>query len=309
MQITKLAYLIQKLTLSLTPIPMQSQRLFHGRGQCHPGLEQITVDWLEGQLLVTIFKLQSETFIKQLKIHLLDWAKNFNFSAILIQYRYAPMSPTEVLTGEIQSHPIMIENGLKYHLDLAKNKNMGLFLDMKNGRQWARDASRNKNVLNLFAYTCGFSVNAIAGGAKQVVNIDMARNMLNKGRENHRLNQLDTHKVKFFAHDIFKSWGKIKRFGPYDLVIIDPPSFQKGSFALTEDYHKILQRLSSLTTENSYLLASVNSPYVKCQFLLDKMDEYAPEFRFITRLENPKEFEEIDIDSGLKTLIFQKISH
>src|SRR5690606_30752501 len=161
-------------------------------------------------------------------------------------------------------------------------------------------------VLNLFAYTCGFSVAAIAGGAEHVVNLDMARAALSRGRENHRLNGHDLGRVSFLGHELTKSWGKVKKGGPYDLVIIDPPSFQKGSFALTKDYQKILRRLPELLSEQGSVLACVNDPDIGPDFLIAGMADEAPELRFERRLENPPEFADIDPDSGLKALVFRR---
>lgn len=104
----------------------------------------------------------------------------------------------------------------------------------------------------------------------------------------------------------FKSWGKIKKSGPYDLIIIDPPSFQKGSFALTKDYAKILRRLPDLLSDNGQVLACVNSPAVDCNFLIDGMAEAAPELQFVERLANPEEFADIDEQAALKCLVFKK---
>jgi 23S rRNA (cytosine1962-C5)-methyltransferase len=200
----------------------------------------------------------------------------------------------------------VVENGLKYQLHLGSNQNAGLFFDMRLGREWVQQNAKHANVLNLFAYTCGFSVAAIAGGADQVVNLDMAGASLSKGRENHKLNGHNVQQVKFMAHDIFKSWGKIKKNGPYDLVIIDPPSFQKGSFALTKDYKKILRRLPDLLTENGKVMACVNSPAVGSEFIADSMQEEAPEIQFVERLDNPPEFADIDAEASLKVMLFER---
>ena len=89
---------------------------------------------------------------------------------------------------------------------------------MRLGRQWVQERSQGKRVLNLFAYTCGFSVAAKAGGANQVVNVDMAKGALSRGRDNHRLNEHDMSDVTFMGYDIFRSWGKITKYGPYDLA-------------------------------------------------------------------------------------------
>ena len=291
--------------------PNELRRLFHGRGQCFEGLEQITIDWLQGQLVIALFKEQSEGFVQELEDRLralaeMDAWNQAKGTAILLQHRYQELAPTQVIWGEENTFPVIEENGLKYQLELKKNQNMGIFLDMRYGRKWVQENSDGKSVLNLFAYTCGFSVAAIAGGATQVVNLDMAKASLGRGRDNHRLNEHDLSKVKFLGHDIFKSWGKIKKLGQYDLIIIDPPSFQKGSFALTKDYQKILRRLPSLLSETGEVLACVNSPAVSTDFLIDGMAEEAPELKFVERLDNPPEFADINPESGLKVMRFTR---
>ncbi|MBD1567995.1 class I SAM-dependent methyltransferase [Aliivibrio sp. S10_S31] len=316
MKIEALDTLFTHLEEQLNNPPSELRRLFHGRGQCFEGLEQITVDWLQAkdstvQLVVALFKEQTPEFVEQLVVKLNKLAetslwKVANGTSILLQHRYQEFAPTQVVWGEENTFPVVEESNLKYQLELKKNQNMGIFLDMRYGRKWVQTHSEGKSVLNLFAYTCGFSVAAIAGGATQVVNLDMAKASLGRGRDNHRLNQHDLSKVKFLGHDIFKSWCKIKKLGLYDLIIIDPPSFQKGSFALTKDYQKILRRLPSLLTETGEVLACVNSPAVSTDFLIDGMAEEAPELKFVERLDNPPEFSDISPESGLKVMRFTR---
>lgn len=303
--------LTDQVFLNLEQTPQAAQRLFHGRGKCFPGLEQLTVDWLGGQILVSLFKEPSTDELEQLTHILLNWTTQAKWQtskaqSLLLQHRSREKSPTECLWGDYQAHQVVNEDGLLFQLDLGKNQNSGLFLDMRYGRRWVKENSQGKRVLNLFAYTCGFSVAAIAGGADFVANLDMAKAVLNRGRENHRLNQHNLSKVKFFAHDIFKSWGKIKKYGEYDLIIIDPPTFQKGSFALTKDYQKILRRLPELLNQDGKVLACVNDPTLPAQFLIDEMETEAPSLAFQFRLENPPEFQDISIESGLKALVFHK---
>ncbi|WED20714.1 class I SAM-dependent methyltransferase [Vibrio sp. JC009] len=302
----------QHIEAELALVPDEIRRLFHGRGRKWAGLEQLTCDWLTGQLVVSLFKEVDETFLLKLKEGLSGLAdsevwKNRNGRAILLQHRYQEGAPSEVVYGETDSRPVVKESGLKYQLDLGRNQNYGLFLDMRYGRNWVRENAEGKNVLNLFAYTCGFSVAAIEGGASKVVNLDMAKASLSKGRDNHRLNEHDLSRVSFMAHDIFKSWGKIKKSGPYALIVIDPPSFQKGSFALTKDYKKILRRLPDLLTEDGKVLACVNSPAVTSEFLIESMKEEAPSIVFTERLDNPPEFQDVDDEASLKALVFARL--
>ncbi|MEZ8743021.1 class I SAM-dependent methyltransferase [Vibrio sp. 10N.261.49.A5] len=310
MEASALPLFFSHIEQQLNEVPNELRRIFHGRGKFWPGLDQLTCDWVDGQLLVNVFKEVDQAFLSSLKTGLVDLTNKDIWqvkqgTSIVLQHRYADGAPSEVLWGQLNDSPVVVEHGLKYQLDIGRNQNFGLFLDMRNGRQWVQDNAKDKNVLNLFAYTCGFSVAAIAGGARQCMNVDMSRGSLNKGRDNHRLNEHDMRSVNFLGYDIFKSWGKIKKGGPYELVIIDPPSFQKGSFALTKDYKKILRRLPELLTEGGEVIACVNSPAVSPNFLIETMVEEAPNVEFIERLDNPPEFVDIDLDSSLKVLRFK----
>lgn len=177
---------------------------------------------------------------------------------------------------------------------------------MKKGRQFVYENAKDKKVLNLFSYTCSFSVCAIKGEAKEIVNIDMAKNALNTGRLNHQINNLDTKNVKFLPHNILKSWGKIKKSGPYDIIIIDPPSFQKGSFAATKDYEKIIKRLDSLAFEKCIILSCLNAPELDTSFIKNLFEKFAPEFKYVKRLDNLEEFISKDKEKSLKNMIFEK---
>jgi 23S rRNA (cytosine1962-C5)-methyltransferase len=306
-----LATLQQHLLAALNTVPSETRRLLHGRGRCWPGLEQITVDWLQGVLLVALFKPVNDAELQALREMLLDlshssvWQQSGAHS-LLLQQRYLPESPTQWLRGEPLEHWDICEHGLHYRLDLGKKQNSGLFLDMRYGRQWVQAQAAGKRVLNLFAYTCGFSVAALAGGAQQVINLDMARAALSRGRDNHRLNQHDLSQVVFLGHDLFKSWGKVAKYGPYDLIIIDPPSFQRGSFVLSKDYPKVLRRLPELLSANGVVLACSNEPEIGPHYLIQAMASEAPSLRFSERLENPPEFPDSQPESALKALVFHQ---
>ncbi|MBV4551946.1 class I SAM-dependent methyltransferase [Pseudomonas sp. SWRI102] len=299
------------LLTALESVPEETRRLFHGRGRCWPGLEQITIDWLQGVVLVSLFKEPEAAQLENLLSMLctLPTSPAWQHSAahtLAVQHRYLPDSLTQWLVGEPINEWTLTEGGLRYRIDLGKKQNNGLFLDMRYGRDWVRSNAAGKRVLNLFAYTCGFSVAAIAGGAQHVVNLDMSRAALSRGRDNHRLNGHDLDKVSFLGHDLFKSWGKVINSGPYDLVIIDPPTFQKGSFLLTKDYQRVLRRLPELLAARGTVLACSNDPATGPDFLIDGVMREAPGLVFHARLENPPEFPDADLACGLKALVFKQ---
>jgi 23S rRNA (cytosine1962-C5)-methyltransferase len=198
---------------------------------------------------------------------------------------------------------------------VLKGQNHGLFLDMAEGRQWVREWVRERvgdhaqaqpglKVLNLFAYTCAFSVVARLGGAGQVVNVDMSQGALAIGQHNHQLNGI-TAGAGFLAHDIFSSWGKLTRGGPYHLVILDPPSHQRGSFVATKDYARLMRRLPDLLAPGGQALLCLNAPELGAAFLQDQMQALAPTLACVRRLPNPAVFADISADRSLKVLVYR----
>ncbi|MFW3341239.1 class I SAM-dependent methyltransferase [Aliarcobacter butzleri] len=300
MKIENLKKLIQN---NLENKTFEIKRVFHGRGNFYEDFNYLTVDSLNEILFATFFEESSDEneIIKALK----DIANAYNYKTFIVQKKYKKDELNEAIIGEISPFYIVVENGLKYKINFF-NKNIGIFLDMKIGREYINSICKDKNVLNLFSYTCAFSVVAINAKAKQVVNVDMAKGALTTGRENHHLNNLDTKKVKFMPYDILKSWNRIKKEGPYDIIIIDPPSFQKGSFAATKDYEKIIKKLPELASENCIVLSCLNAPELDSDFIKQKFEEFAPAFKFEKRLENLKEFITNNEEKSLKNLIFKK---
>jgi 23S rRNA (cytosine1962-C5)-methyltransferase len=295
----------QLLTTNARDTTEEYTRLFHGRGNVYDGCRFLTVDSVDKVLFAVLFDAneEEEAIVTMLRNFYTTEGK---WEALVIQQRYLPSSPSTVVAGELPSESFAIENGLKYHINFLNAQNIGFFPDMKRGRTFVRDHAKNKNVLNLFSYTCSFSVGAIEAGAKSVVNVDMNKNVLTIGRENHRLNGLDTKKVAFMPYNILKSWSRIRKAGPYDLIIIDPPSFQKGSFAATNDYEKIIRRLHEFAAEECTVLSALNAPELEPEFIKTLFRENAPEFHYVERLENLGSFPASDEERSLKNLIFKR---
>ncbi len=212
-------------------------------------------------------------------------------------------SETRLMAGSVPDPHAVTEQGARYRVHVLKGQNHGLFLDMACGRQWLRGQARGQRVLNLFAYTCAFSVAALQGGATEVVNLDMAAGALAIGQQNHRLNDLAG--ARFLAHDLFKSWGKVQRMGPYDIVVADPPSYQKGSFVASKDYPRLVRRLPELLAPGGQALLCLNAPEMPSQFLLDVVASEAPGLRFVRRLENPAAFADAQPERALKVMLFE----
>jgi 23S rRNA (cytosine1962-C5)-methyltransferase len=147
----------------------------------------------------------------------------------------------------------------------------------------------------------------MAGGAAKAVNIDLSKASLSKGRENHQLNELakkNGKQVIFEGVDIFKSNSRIKKYGKYDLLVCDPPSFQKGSVNIERDYAKIIRRIPLWMNAGTQLMLCLNSPDLDEKFLLAEVARECPDCIFEYRLDNPKVFKEAHTGKGLKVLIF-----
>lgn len=279
-----------------------AQRLFHGRGHAYSGFEHVNIDWYKPLILITLYQEVESDWLESLVSALSQGVAQA--TSIIVQYRCRQGAPFEWVLGERLDKLAIEEQGLRYWLTLDSRQNTGIFLDMANGRRWVREQAKNKRVLNLFAYTCAFSVAALAGGADKVVNVDMSRSGLSTGRENHRLNDQDLSRVVFEGVDIFKSFGRLKKHGPYELIICDPPSFQKGSVDIKRDYAKIIRRIPQLAVPGAELLLCLNSPDLNEQFLLDEVAGHCPQCRYVERIDNPPVFVEAQQGKGLKVLRF-----
>lgn len=284
-----------------TPGP-DACRIFHGRGGLHPGCEHLSLDWYVPVWVLTSFQPLSEADLQAVHTALARRPEPLNWVYQLRQSGQG-RSDTRLMAGNVPEPHTVSEQGAQYRVHVLKGQNHGLFLDMAAGRQWLRAQAQDQRVLNLFAYTCAFSVAALQGGATEVVNVDMAAAALAIGQQNHQLNGLTG--GRFLAHDLFKSWGKVKRMGPYSIVVADPPSYQKGSFVATKDYARLVRRLPELLVPGGWALLCLNAPEIPEQFLQDLVSAEAPGMRFVHRLDNPVVFADVDPQRALKVMLFQ----
>ncbi len=278
----------------------EAERVFHGRGGLHPGCEHLSLDWYAPVWLLTAFEPLSEAQLAAVQQALARRPEALNW---VYQCRHSGRSETLLMAGHVSEPHVVAEQGARYRVHLLKGQNHGLFLDMAAGRDWLRREAQGQRVLNLFAYTCAFSVAALQGGAAEVVNVDMAAGALAIGQHNHQLNGLGG--ARFLAHDLFKSWGKVKRMGPYGIVVADPPSHQKGSFVASKDYARVVRRLPELLAPGGRALLCLNAPEIPSDFVQALVAVEAPALRFVQRLANPPAFADTDAERALKVLLFE----
>ncbi|MCB1994988.1 MAG: class I SAM-dependent methyltransferase, partial [Rhodoferax sp.] len=152
---------------------------------------------------------------------------------------------------------------------------------------------------------CAFSVVALQAGAAEVVNVDMSAGALATGRRNHALNGVEGG-ARFWAHDLFASWAKVRRAGPFDVVVVDPPSYQKGSFVATKDWARVLRRLPELIVPGGHALLCLNAPELPEAFLRETLAAEAPALRVLQRLAPALGFTDVDADRALKALVVRR---
>jgi 23S rRNA (cytosine1962-C5)-methyltransferase len=283
---------------------IDSYRIFHGRGRTYPGLEFITVDFFQPVILVTLFAEPPQHWLEELTLGALPLFGKSD-TACLVQHRYLAGTPSELVWGELPDEVYARRKQLKFLLHLAQQQNAGFFLDMESGRQWLEQHAAGKRILNLFAYSCAFSLVAVAANAEKVVNVDMSSAALNLGRANHLLNGLDKSRSEFLAENILKSWGRLKKRGPYDVVVIDPPSYQKGSFVAEKDYAKVIRRLPELMPSGGLVLACLNAPELDVDFLKQQFTDHCAFAEFVERLPPHNDFPDVDPAQQLKLLIYR----
>jgi 23S rRNA (cytosine1962-C5)-methyltransferase len=282
-------------------------RLFHGRGRTFPDYQHLSIDYFHPLVLITLFAQVEDDWLQSLVTAVKAVVEPHGITAIAVQQRYAKGAPLQLAWGKLPHKLAAREAGLNFGLQLGGRQNLGFFLDMAAARQWLSERAAGKRVLNLFAYTCAFSVVARAAGATQVVNLDMSASALRQGQQNHQRNGI-LGGAQFLSHDLFKSWGKLRRLGPFDLIIVDPPSRQPGSFVADRDYSRVLQKLPALCAADAQLLLCLNSPHLETGFLRAEVATQAAEFEYQERLPNPPGFVDENPELSLKVLSYRYIS-
>jgi len=129
------------------------------------------------------------------------------------------------LAGEPVERVEILENGLRFLVDLIHSQKTGFYLDQRENRRLVGSLANGRRVLNCFAYTGAFSVFALHGGAVSADSVETSGTALELAKENCRLNGFQAEDSHFYAADVFDFLRQHDL--PYDLVILDPPAFAK----------------------------------------------------------------------------------
>ncbi|MHB8110814.1 MAG: class I SAM-dependent rRNA methyltransferase [Syntrophorhabdaceae bacterium] len=130
-----------------------------------------------------------------------------------------------IVRGEVPDFIEIKENGLRFLVDVKEGQKTGFFLDQRDKRYAFMKYARDRRILNSFSYTGGFTVYAMAAGAKTVINVDSSRRALDIARENIVLNGFDPAACEFVCEDVKKYLKDLPE--SFDAIILDPPAFIK----------------------------------------------------------------------------------
>ena len=282
----------------------ETRRLFHGRGHCFAGYEDLVIDYFPPVVMIILYRQRAQIWLDELT-QLLVATLPDKPQAILLQERFLINSPSRLLQGELPESLDAQEAGHSFRLRLGEAQNIGFFPDMAVGRKVVRERAAGKSVLNLFAYSCSFSVAALSGGATQVVNLDMNRGALELGKLNHRINNIDLRQASFLPLEFFRSLSKLRKLGPFDLIICDPPASQGKSFTAERHWPKLIRTLSGLTHPGGEVLACLNAPDLGPGYLDELFTNQVPAAEKLGLFTPGNDFPEAHAESGVSLHLYR----
>ena len=217
-------------------------RLIHGEGDRLPGL---IIDHYDGALVIQAHAWGMWRLLDTIKDGLLEI---YGDSCKAIYQKSADTLPNGkeegiengYLHGEGEASHVVLENGIKMHVDWVLGQKTGFFLDQRENRALVGKLSKGRRVLNTFSYTGGFSLYSLQNDAEYVHSLDASGKALSWGDENVVLNGFDPAKHKSIQADAVQYLKNLEH--SYDLIILDPPAFakhQKARHKAVQGYKRI----------------------------------------------------------------------
>jgi 23S rRNA (cytosine1962-C5)-methyltransferase len=218
-------------------------------------------------------KAQRDELARLAKVHAARGVYHKVLSRQVRSANPAESSPQLVLGEEAPERFEIRENGIRYEMSFAEGYSVGLFLDQRDNRRrlltghvaasFPLPLSTGTEVLNCFAYTCGFSVCAARSGAR-TTSLDLSKKYLEWGRRNFTSNELDQAAHDFIYGDVFDWLRRLAKKGRvYDLVVLDPPTFsqskESGVFRVEKHFGDLVKAVLPVLKPGGTLLASTNA--------------------------------------------------
>jgi 23S rRNA (cytosine1962-C5)-methyltransferase len=258
----------------IEPDETNAYRLVHGASDGWPGwyVEKLG-GFLLSQTEATLTKAQRDELARLAKVHAARGVYHKVLSRQVRSANPAESSPQLVLGEEAPERFEIRENGIRYEMSFAEGYSVGLFLDQRDNRRrlltghvaasFPLPLSTGTEVLNCFAYTCGFSVCAARSGAR-TTSLDLSKKYLEWGRRNFTSNELDQAAHDFIYGDVFDWLRRLAKKGRvYDLVVLDPPTFsqskESGVFRVEKHFGDLVKAVLPVLKPGGTLLASTNA--------------------------------------------------
>ncbi|WP_208591084.1 class I SAM-dependent rRNA methyltransferase [Gracilibacillus suaedae] len=238
-------------------------RVFNGEGD---GIGGLTIDFFNDFYMVSWYSEGIYSFREDI-YQALNEVVNVRglYEKLRFNNNGQYLEQDDYVSGEKGDFPlIVLENGMKYAVDLNDGAMTGIFLDQRKVRKALRDHySEGKSVLNTFSYTGAFSVAAVLGGSTGTTSVDLAKRSLPKTIEQFAVNGIDYEAQDIKVMNVFDYFRYAVRHNlKFDVVVLDPPSFartKKMTFSTAKDYPKLLKAALQITSDDGIIIASTNN--------------------------------------------------
>ncbi len=176
----------------------------------------------------------------------------------------------------------ILENGVKYIVDVAEGQKTGFFLDQKYNREAIKKLCKDARVLDCFTHTGSFALNAGLAGAREVIGVDASALGVSQAEENAVLNGLQE-RVHFICEDVFELLPRLEGQGErYDVVILDPPAFTKSRNSVKnaiKGYREINLRALKLIKDGGFLATCSCSHFMTPELFTETIGQAAKSAR------------------------------
>jgi len=230
-------------------------RLVNGAGD---GLDGLLIDRFHKHVHVQCLSEHWHKHIKDMS-KILTAAMPVDF--LIVKTRHGLEFKEEILLGT-DPQTIVQEHGIKFGVHLNDGLNCGLFLDMRHNRWLVGQACKGKKVLNCFSYTCSFGAYARFLGAREVINTDISRKVLERGKNNYQLNSLSIADAEFIKADSVSYLQRaFKKGNTFDVIVLDPPSFARHEgkvFQVKNDLPKLMALAVAVLNPGGQMLVTTN---------------------------------------------------
>jgi len=277
--------------LPLLATDTNSYRLIYGEND---GLPSFIADVYADVLVIKLYSAIWLPYLHQILPILIE--KSNCKTAILRTNRLLQKSHPQVKDGQViygnlaDENVIFREHGLLFSANVIKGHKTGYFLDHRHNRKKIGQLSKEKTVLDIFAYAGGFSVHALAGGAKRVVSLDISAQALQMAKANAALNDLSA-SHELMPADAFEGMKQLLHQGEkFDIVIVDPPAFAKSEAEIeraSKSYARLVDAAIPLVAKHGILLMASCSSRVKADSffttVLQRMNASKRKFQVLER--------------------------